>query len=376
MTEHDDPMAQGSRHSATEEGSAARDFWSPSPGSDAARRDGLKRQVEHAHVNEVGSILVGEALDRLALHARAGLKGKARVVYGPTGSGKSHLLERFISQPRFGSYDDAEANATIRPLVAVTAPEPCTLSALGRRLYRVLTGGGILQRTLREHDIWFRVATQMSGQKVRIVVIDEIHHVLIGRNQIEREKVAETLKGLMVGELSSLDGERQRKTVEFPPICLVLGGMPAIKEFIDSHDQLRRRCAFSRIEPVLEGAEGLQQIKAFLQLLGRIMPIAEGLDTPDMALRFRKASQGYLGFISHLVKQAAYLAVDQERDRIDPIEHLAEIYEEFSECGAQANPFLVGEPHRLSGIKLDNLVRMTRLRGKSRNSSENEEDEG
>ncbi len=353
---------------------AARDFWSPVAGTNEAEDDALKRRIELAHVNEVGALVVGAALDRLALHARAGLKGKARIIYGPTGSGKTHLIERFISQPRFSSFEDAERNATIRPLVAVSAPEPCTLSALGRRLYTALTQG-VLPRNVREHDIWFRVGTQIGGQQVRIVVIDEIHHVLIGRNETEREKVAETLKGLMVGELTAIDPDGERRSVAFRPVCLVMSGMPQIKPFIQSHGQLRRRCAFTRIEPVLEGAPGLEQIRAFLGYLGEAMPIAQGLDTPDMALRFRKASEGYLGFVTFLVKQAAYLAIDEGVELIDPIEHLAEVYEEVTECGAEANPFLADEPHRLAGIRLTKLDRLTRLRGKNRSPDEDDEGE-
>lgn len=349
---------RGRRGEDTETASGiSRSFWT----TEVVDDEGIAhmRRIEAAHVNESHAIKIGLALDRIVSNARAGLKGNACVIYGVTGSGKSHLLDRFAARPEFTPYDLPSGEATISPVIHVTAPSPCTLKSLGHAIYDQISETS-LPRSLLEHEIWFRLRTQLAGRGVRIVVIDEMHHILVGRKQDEREKVAETLKALLLGSpLRKYPGRH------FSPVNLVIAGMPTVQDFINQHKQLRRRCAFYGFKPVPSGGKGIKQVTKHLQLIEERIEMDSGLSLGDMPLRFIKASEGYLGFVALLVKQAAIRALDSKRTTIDRVRDLAEIFEEIFECGEATNPFLVSNVAMLGPSKLLGSEGVeTRLRGK------------
>lgn len=310
----------------------------------------LKDAVRAMHVSDGFAKLAGARLERLTRSASEGQPGYAVVITGLSGSGKSHIVDRYCAQEMFQPFEADPEEGITTPLVYVQAPSPCTLITLGREIYSKLTGQ-TLRSGLREHDIWERVRAQLRGQAVSVLVIDEMHHVLIGRSQEEHRKVAETLKNV----LQSKDW----------PVHMVLAGMPALKTFCERHAQLRRRCRFTTIAPVKNDQTGRKQIEKYLLLIqGKLpSPLKADFLKGDLPERFRLASSGLLGRVAMFVKLAALLAVDRRQGEVTA-EHLASEYEDLFECGDRRNPFKVAD---LRGFKPSQMKeddsKLTLLRG-------------
>lgn len=315
--------------------------------SDARR---LLTEIDAMHVPNGDFLTSAEFLKRLVMNAQTGLPAQAFVITGPTGSGKSHVLEIFRGQDIFKTCEDEEG--TIQPLVHVVAPSPCTLKTLGAEILLTMTGEPSPVR-LHEHEIWNRVRAQLKGQRTAILLLDELHHVLIGRQDQERTKISETLKNLM--------------QIPDNPVQLVLAGVPALKEFTKKYPQLHRRCRHFTFERVLPGQAGVDQIEGFLALLETKMPegFTANLRKDDLPERLAVAADGYLGGIATIVKAACRRAVQDEFDTVE-IEDFADEFRDIHECGPEHNPFMElniksEKPPQPGG----DTSRKTRLKGKA-----------
>lgn len=312
----------------------------------------LKGTIRDMDVRDGFSLKAADDLDRLVAAAREGKSGYAIVITGESGSGKSHVVDRFCEQEIFEPFEANPEEGLTTPLVHVQAPAPCTLITLGRAIYRKLTGQDLGQG-MREHAIWDRVRAQLKGQAVSILVIDEMHHVLIGKSQEEHRKVAETLKNILQNDAW--------------PVHMVLAGMPALKAFCESHPQLRRRCRFKTIKPVPTDQKGNEQIVKYLGLLRSKLPVELTADfaAGDLPERIRLASEGLLGRVAMFVKLAALLAVDRHHREVT-VAHFAAEYEAIYECGDRRNPFKTVDFKAFKPIVMkEDASRLTRLRGRA-----------
>ena len=285
-----------------------------SVGNDA--KIALRRKIKTIKVQEKFHHDVERHFKSIVRNAEEGIEGQVVSIAAPTATGKSHHLKRFCSQEMFEAFEDEEG--TVRPLVAVSAPAPCTLRTLGTVLHEYMVGIPP-KRSLRETEIWTRVAAQLRGQRTSFLVIDEMHHVLIGRSSEERVKIASTLKGLLV--------------LDKWPINVVIAGMPHLKKFVESHHELRRRTRHCEVTPVPDGPVGNEQIAKFVSIIEGKLPDGFGfaLSGDDMPERFRKATQGYLGRTAMLLKLAAVRAVEAGSNELR-IKHLADEFEDIFRC--------------------------------------------
>jgi Cdc6-like AAA superfamily ATPase len=312
----------------------------------------IKGAIRDMDVCDGFSLKAADELDRLVAAAREGKSGYAIVITGESGSGKSHVVDRFCEQEIFDPFEENPEEGFTTPLVHVQAPAPCTLITLGRAIYRKLTGEDLMEG-LKEHVIWDRVRAQLKGQAVSILVIDEMHHVLIGKSQEEHRKVAETLKNIL--------------QKDDWPVHMVLAGMPTLKVFCENHPQLRRRCRFKTIKPVSNDQKGHEQIAKYMELLRSKLPpeLTANFNVGDFPERIRLASEGLLGRVAMFVKLAALLAVDR-RHREITVTHFADEYEVIYECGDRRNPFKASDLKALKPITMkEDASRLTRLRGRS-----------
>ncbi len=320
-----------------------------------AQRTALRRLIKAIEVKDKFHHKMEGFFEGILENAEEGVEGYVVALAAPTAAGKSHHLKRFCARELFKPFEDEEGK--IRPLISISAPSPCTLRTLGSVIFQELVGIPP-KRNLREHEIWNRVSAQLRGQRTSILVIDELHHVLIGRSSEERKKIASTLKGLLV--------------LENAPINIVVAGMPQLTEFIESHPELRRRTRHCVAEPVSGGPKGNDQIAKFIAIVEGKMPegFTSDILTEDMPERFRKATEGYLGRTAMLIKLAAARAVENGDASLE-IKHLADEFEDIFRCGPKMNPFLVHNPGDIRPIRLDtDTSRVTRLRGKMPNELE------
>lgn len=296
--------------------------------------------------------MANEVFEALLERVENGLEGTCFVVHGATGAGKTHILRQLQKNPALQPFETSEGWQ--RPLVTLSAPAPCTLATLG---LRILTRLGYRPRKkLAPDEIWDRVHANLAGQGVGILFIDEMHNVFSGRNRPEREKIAMTLKSLLVSEIN--------------PIQLVLAGLDEVEEFVLDFDELERRSHFLNLEP-LRFPQDESNVRRFLKELERQLGYPEsGFAKEDMPLRFMQASCGLPGRMAYFAQEAAYLAVARSSRTITD-EHLGEAYRRPYGVGRSGNPFLMANPGQFKAPKKKfDGTNKTRLRG---NKIEDEE---
>jgi len=134
--------------------------------------------------------------------------------------------------------------------------------------------------------------------KVKMIVIDEIHNVLAGRKDQQRE---------FLNVLRFLGN-----SLQIPLICV---GTKDAYLAIRSDDQLE-----NRFEPVLLPAWKYdKEYKSLLASYVSIMPLKKKskLCSPALAKKILKMSEGVIGEISTIITKSAYFAADHHWEEID-----------------------------------------------------------
>lgn len=251
-----------------------------------------------------------------------GIEGACMVVYGHSGAGKTHILNQLLKAPELKT--EMTAEGLYRPLLMIIAPSPCTLRTLGMRILHEL--GYRPRKSLREHEVWDRVQANLAAQGVAILVIDEMHNVLAGRGNVERDKIAMTLKSLLVSTTN--------------PMQIVLSGLPAVQKFVDRYVEVQRRSHFIEMSPLRAVADN-KKLEGFLAgIEGQIGIKTFGFTKPDGPQRFMLASNGLIGRIAYFIQEAATLAISLGFDKLER-EHLGEVYKRAYRVRADHNPFLM-----------------------------------
>ncbi|BCB17124.1 TniB family NTP-binding protein [Bosea sp. ANAM02] len=300
-----------------------------------------------------------EVDDEVPPHAAEELEARCMVIAAPSGAGKSHILLRLREHPSLQPYRDEIG--PVRPLIAVKAPSPCTLKTLGIQICHRLTGMR-LRASATEHEIWTEVRAQLDAQHVSVLMIDEFHHAFAKSSADQRRNLVETLKNLAIPDPA--DPLRQPGS-EMRPIMLVLSGMPWTIQVLNQDSQLLRRRAVIAIEPLKNDQSGLRKAAKFMELVESKLPFetSSDLSEPDMLRRMMLASNGFTGRMMALVKQAAFLAINQKAQFIDRERHLAVVFEEIFQIGKLRNPFLVPDITSCPRVPEPAFERLTLLKG-------------
>ncbi len=180
------------------------------------------REAELAHAM---NLLIHNAVQAknpslpLSLENRS--EGKGLVVIGPTGVGKTTSLRHFFdNHAAFAGYRDP---AGASPLLWISAPSPCNIVQLGRRI--LVKSGYPLERELPAHRLFELVGQRLNSMGKIFLFIEEFQHVVHNVPLRDQEIVADTLKNLM---------ETER-------ISLILSGVETLTPFIALDPQLDRR---------------------------------------------------------------------------------------------------------------------------------------
>lgn len=146
-------------------------------------------------------------------------EGCSMAVLGHSGAGKSTALKRALAKS-FTDYGKPSC-----PAVYITAPAPCTLKTLGRKILHSLGYPIVADR--KEHEIWEAVRQSLAATGTRILIIDEMQNITSNAKTDEAGRIRDTLKSLLNSE-----GHR---------ICLIFAGLPELRLFLEADTQIRRR---------------------------------------------------------------------------------------------------------------------------------------
>ncbi|EGJ20324.1 hypothetical protein RSWS8N_19229 [Cereibacter sphaeroides WS8N] len=165
------------------------------PTSRVARRALLKSQYFHMPRADALDAALGDAVEDFDAGNLTGRHFEATglVVIGESGSGKTteinEALRRFAADPR-----PLECGLD-RRFVQLALNGETTWKALGLELLKQLGFEVSARRT--EHEIWSRARTQLQGQGIWLIHIDECQHMFqtLGNNEVR--KVLNALKTFM-----------------------------------------------------------------------------------------------------------------------------------------------------------------------------------
>jgi hypothetical protein len=195
------------------------------------------------------------------------------------------------------------------------------LLALGVRANRS-SNFGELMSLVRHH---------LSAQAVKLIIFDEVHHIVDGHGPSTAYEAADLFKMLLIQSRVQI-------------VCL---GLPHSVDILAANGQLARRCrARYEIRPFFcEVDDPESDFMQFCAALDATVPFDEpsGLDRPDTALRLHIAGEGYIGRITHVVQTACELAIDQGLSRLGH-EVLGEAFRNIESVDDDENPFFVANP--------------------------------
>lgn len=214
------------------------------------------------------------------------------LLVGPTNNGKSMIIEKFRRQHPSSSGADEEQI----PVLAVQMPsEP----SVARFYASLLAGLGAPLRPRQRLPELERVALMLLRRVgVRMLVIDELHNVLAGRDASRRE---------FLNLLRFLGNELR--------IPLVGVGTRDAYLAIRSDDQLE-----NRFEPLTlplwgESPETLSLLASFASSFPLRAP--SSIATPEVARYLLSRSEGTIGELTRLLTEAAIAAVDSGEEAIN-----------------------------------------------------------
>lgn len=289
-------------HESIDPSANLRSFLSP------AQRDLLQRveMVKGKYVTSANDIDLKREFNRLIVHA--GLRadttephsrtnrreGRLLVLTGPSGAGKTRSLLRTIRRhPALAGHDP---EGTEGPVTIVNVTSPCTLKQLGRDT--LARTGYPLERDLLEHLTWEKVRRRLDAGNKVVLIYDEMQHITQTANTIEHQKVANTLKDLMINPDWRMS--------------VIVCGLPSVAEFIRSDIQLERRARFVEMKP-LRMPDDNADIAAMITGLARVAGLAVDDDVEtDLAPRLIHAAGNLFGIAIEITHDAIEAALDAD----------------------------------------------------------------
>ncbi|RTM14545.1 MAG: hypothetical protein EKK33_05160 [Bradyrhizobiaceae bacterium] len=253
------------------------------------------------------------------------VEGRGLALFGPTGVGKTtSLKDYFKNHAVFAGYRDP---ASPSPLLWISAPSPCTLIQLGRRI--LIKSGYPLERELPAHRLFELVGQRLNAMGKIVLCIEEFQHVVHNVPIKDQETVADTLKNLM----------------EIERITLILSGVETLVPFLALDPQLDRRMSkvpFPRLTP--------QDLDLVADMVHAYVEEADlqiaYSDNDALFARLTHASLHALGLsIENTIAAIAFCK--QKGDATLTKDHFASVYAAKTGKAAPENPFLADRWHEI-----------------------------
>lgn len=216
------------------------------------------------------------------------------LIVGETNNGKTMLIRRF--EKLHPSSDNPEGKGVHIPVMVIQAPPKPDEG----RLYNIILDSlfAHYKQNDRVDKKLFQVIQLLKYINLKILIIDEIHHLLAGSLEKQRS---------FLNVIKYLGNELQ--------IPIVAVGTEAAKRSIATDPQLLNR--FKQVELPLwkNDSNFLRLLMSFERLLPLQKP--SDLKRTDLANRLYHLSEGYLGEVSQLLVEVAVTAVETQQECID-----------------------------------------------------------
>ncbi len=229
-------------------------------------------------------------LERLLIHPKIHRMPNLLIV-GETNNGKTALVGRFLGLHTASHSDDV---MTIPVVYTQAPPEPNERRFLAELLDQL---GVPRKHNERVEGLMFQIRTVLPVLGVRMIIIDEIHHLLAG-SSVRQRTFLQVIKYL---------GNDLR-------LPIVAVGTKEAFNALQSDPQLANR--FTPAE--LPRWTNKTAFRRLLATFERLLPLRHpsNLQAPEMALRISLMSEGSIGETSLLLNEAAVEAIRGGEERI------------------------------------------------------------
>ncbi|CUH74647.1 TniB family NTP-binding protein [Tropicibacter naphthalenivorans] len=204
------------------------------------------------------------------------------MVVGESGSGKSALLRRSLRMmPELQIAGPKREGNTLY----VTVPPESTLRALATQI-AVATGYPNIASRVKAYEAWGIARHRMRECGIRLLIIDEAHHLLRKGSGRDVEGAIQTLKSLLQGEY---------------PVACIIAGVGKLPEAIKTDPETDRRFPQFQLprlhDDSLDAQKFASGIAACATGVGLVLP-----ENLDLAARILFAEGGSLGRSVRLAK--------------------------------------------------------------------------
>lgn len=216
------------------------------------------------------------------------------LIIGPTNNGKSMIIEKFRRQHN-GEAKGTRAHEVIPVVVVQTPSEPSVA-----RFYAMLLAGmgAPMRRQAKLAELEQASLQTLRAVRVRVLVIDELHNVLGGKADVQRQFL----------NLIRFLGNELR-------IPIVGVGTREAYVAIRSDDQLENRFEPMHLPIWKEGEELLTLLSSFCSLLP--LKNQSSIATEEVSRYILKRTEGTIGEIAKLLTAAAVVAVETGEEAIN-----------------------------------------------------------
>jgi hypothetical protein len=217
-------------------------------------------------------------------------------ILGDTGAGKTTLLDTWLARAPLRGRETPEGS--IIPYLYVLVPSSPKKKGAVAAFLRALHDPNPSRGT--EWDMILRVHRLIKKCQVRMVFVDEFQHLMDKDTQRVVYAVADFLKDI----------------INQTHVPMILSGkLGEAEPILEANSQLDRRVGTPLVLKPFEWDRGRPEtIKEFRTLMRDIdaaLPLdPSNLQEEEMAFRFFYASDGYLGWIMEIIREAAIRAID------------------------------------------------------------------
>ncbi len=215
------------------------------------------------------------------------------LIIGPTNNGKTMIVGKFLRSHL--PYESEDKEHEIIPVLMVQMPSRPSVQRFYAAIITAL-GSPITYSSTAKHEMM--ALKLMRNVQTKILIIDELHNLLSGNNQTQRE---------FLNILRFIGDEMQ--------LSIIGVGIKDAYLAIRSDDQLE-----NRFEPfILPLWQNDSEFKRLLSSFIKILPLRKPSEllTPEMSSIILELSEGTIGEISALLTQAACEAIRSGKEYID-----------------------------------------------------------
>lgn len=222
------------------------------------------------------------------------LRPECRFIVGPSNNGKSRILTRFARESRKLFKRDPEG--VTMPIVCIQAPENPSIGGFFNNVLRAVGAPTIPGSDAKKaKDSALRICREIG---MRVLVIDEVQHLASGTT---------THRGQCLNAIKAMTTELGRS--------IVAAGTPEGIEVMSSLDQVENRF----LPWILDLWEMGDSFLELLDSFEGVLPLhkASNLADEKMAALILKQSEGRIGEVYFLLRNAAKAAIVSKKECID-----------------------------------------------------------